>query len=47
MPQTPRHGGLQIELPGGAVIRLDHEAADEQQRWLIKIVVEALSEVAS
>ena len=47
MPQTPRHGGLQIELPGGAVIQLDHEATDEQQRRLIKSVVETLSEVAS
>jgi hypothetical protein len=46
-PQAPRHGGLQIELPGGAVIRLDHEATDEQQRRLIKNVVETLSEVAS
>ena len=46
-PPVPRHGGWQIELPGGAVIRLDHEVADEQQRRLIKIVVEALSEVAS
>ena len=47
MPQTPRRADLQIELPGGAVIRLDHEATDEQQRRLIKNVVETLSEVAS
>jgi transposase-like protein len=46
-PRTTRDGGLQIELPGGAVIRLDHEATDEQQRRLIKNVVETLSEVAS
>lgn len=46
-PTAPRHSGWQIELPGGAVLRLDHEAADEQQRRLIKIVVEALSEVPS
>lgn len=46
-PTAPRHSGWQIELPGGAVIRLDHEIADEQQRRLIKIVVEALSEVPS
>ena len=48
MPTSPRHSGdWQIELPGGAVIRFDHEIADEQQRRLIKIVVEALSEVPS
>jgi hypothetical protein len=47
MPQPPRHGSLQIELPGGAVIRLDHEATDEQQRRLIKNIANALSEVAS
>ncbi|QDV40668.1 hypothetical protein Enr13x_69930 [Stieleria neptunia] len=39
--------GLEIELPGGAVARLDQNATDEQQRRLIKNVVEALSEVAS
>lgn len=47
MSQAPRRGGLQIELPGGAVIRLDHGATDEQQRRLIKDVVETLSEVTS
>lgn len=47
MPQAPRYSGWQIELPGGAVIRLDHEATDQQQRRLIKLVVETLSEVAS
>ena len=47
MPSTPRHGCFQIELPGGAVVRLDHDATDEQQRRLIKNVVETLSEVAS
>lgn len=47
LPQPLRHGGLQIELPGGAVVRLDHDATDEQQRRLIKNVVETLSEVAS
>lgn len=47
MPQPPRQGGLQIELPGGAVVRLDHDTTDEQQRRLIKNVVETLSEVAS
>ena len=47
VPQDPRHSGGQIELPGGAVIRLDLEADDDQQRRLIKIVVEALREVAS
>lgn len=47
MPPAPRHSGWQIELPGGAVIRLDHEATDEQQRRLIRNVVATLSEVAS
>ncbi|WP_372725737.1 hypothetical protein [Novipirellula sp.] len=39
--------GLEIELPGGAVARLDRNTTDEQQRRLIKNIVEALSEVAS
>ncbi len=39
--------GLEIELPGGAVARLDHDATDEQQRRLIRNVIESLSEVAS
>ena len=39
--------GLTIELPGGAVARLDRNATDEQQRRLITNIVEALSEVAS
>lgn len=47
MTQAPRHGGLQIERPGGAVVRLDRDATDEQQRRLNKNVVETLSEVAS
>jgi hypothetical protein len=47
MSQSPRHSGWQIELPGGAIIRLDHEATEEQQRQLIKNVVETLSEVPS
>ncbi|QDV82193.1 IS66 family insertion sequence element accessory protein TnpA [Planctomycetes bacterium TBK1r] len=38
---------LKIELPGGAVACLDGNATDEQQRRLIKNIVEALSEVAS
>lgn len=39
--------GLQIELPGGAIARLDHDATDEQQCRLIKNVVQSLNEVAS
>ncbi|WP_149496620.1 IS66 family insertion sequence element accessory protein TnpA [Roseiconus lacunae] len=37
---------LRIELPGGAVLRLDAEASDRQQCRLIRNVVRSLSEVA-
>jgi hypothetical protein len=47
LTQASRRDRLLIELPGGAIIRLDHEATDEQQRRLIKNVVKTLSEVAS
>ena len=40
-----QRGSLQIELPGGAVARLDHDATDEQQCRLIKNVVRSLTEV--
>ena len=40
-------GGLQIELPGGAIARLDHDATDEQRCRLIKNIIESLSEVVS
>jgi hypothetical protein len=45
--EPAQRAGLQIELPGGAVARLDQNATDEQQRRLIKNIVQTLSEVAS
>lgn len=27
--EPPHHGGFQIELPDGALVRLDHDATDE------------------
>lgn len=37
---------LRIELPGGALLRLDVDASDRQQCRLIKNVVRSLAEVA-
>ncbi|MCA9136518.1 MAG: hypothetical protein KDB00_07160, partial [Planctomycetales bacterium] len=41
------NNSLQIELPGGALVRVGAHASDDQQRRLIKNVVEILREVAS
>ncbi len=43
--EPAQQASLQIELPGGAVARLDQNATDEQQRRLIKNIVQTLSEV--
>lgn len=39
-------GDLRIELPGGALLRLDLDANDQQQCRLIKNVLRSLSEIA-
>ena len=45
--RTRSRDGLRIVLPGGAVIRLAGHASDEQQRRVIKNVVESMREVQS
>jgi hypothetical protein len=46
-PQSSSAVGLRISLPGGAVLRLGLDATDEQQRRLIRNVVDSLREVQS
>lgn len=43
----PGGTGLLIELPGGAIVRLDCQATDEQRCRLIKNVIDSLGRVVS
>ena len=45
--RLPSDTGLLIELPGGAIVRLDHQATDEQRCRLIKNVIDSVGKVVS